>query len=159
MIDPFEYEQTRSKVSIRESKVERDDLDSTVLDRALGKLNNFSTKPQHDAFVEAQRPFTAAFQEEFGRVKMGNMAKSDYQTEVLDTKGAMHSEYDVSVLKQVESRDNASTLIHKYLDSEVQYTPPTLDTVDAIDSVRIDEPVLQPGISFIDSRKNMAVRF
>jgi len=159
MIDPFEYEQTRTDAPIRESKVERDSLDTTILDRALGRLNNFSSKPQHESFVEEQAPFTAAFQEEFGRVQPLNMAKSDYQSEVLGTKGAMHSDYDVSESRNVVSRDNASMLIHKYLDKDVGYTPPVLETVEPVDRLRIDEPVLQPGISFIDSRKNMAVHF
>lgn len=159
MIDPFEYEQTRSEVNIRESKVERDSLDTTVLDRALGKLNNFSSRQPHEAFVEEQRPFTQAFQEEFGRVKPLNSAKADYQSEVLGAKGAMNSEYEVSGTQNVMSRENASSLIHKYLDRQVTYVPPTLETVDPIDKIRIDEPALQPGISFIDSRKYLASRF
>ena len=159
MIDPFEYEQTRTDAPIRENKVERDSLDTSTLDRALGRLNNFSSKPQHESFVEEQAPFTAAFQEEFGRVQPLNMAKSDYQSEVLGTKGVMHADYDVSETRNVVSRDNASMLIHKYLDKDVGYTPPVLETVEPVDRLRIDEPVLQPGISFIDSRKNMAVHF
>jgi hypothetical protein len=159
MIDPFEYEQTRTDAPIRENKVERDSLDTSTLDRALGRLNNFSAKSQHDVFVGEQAPFTKVFQEDFGRVQPLNMAKSDYQSEVLGTKGTMHADYDVSESHNVVSRDNASVLIHKYLDKEVGYTPPVLETVEPVARLRIDAPILQPGISFIDSRKNMAVTF
>lgn len=159
MIDPFEYEQTRTDVSIRESKVERDTLDTSVLDRALGKLNNFSRRGEHEEFVERQAPFTKTFQEDFGRVAPLNTAKSDFQSEALATKGSMNAEYNLTEQRNIVSRDNASVLIHKYLDKDVDYVPPVLESVAPLDRVKIDEPVLQPGISFIDSRKNMAVRF
>ena len=58
-----------------------------------------------------------------------------------------------------KKKESASVLIHRYLDGEVQYVPEMKDTVKPVTNIKVTDPVLQPGISFVDSRKNMAVHF
>jgi hypothetical protein len=157
MIEPFEYEKTRHEVSIRENKIENDKLDTSLHDRALGKLNHFDSVPENERFLAGQAPFTKAYQEDVGRVKERNNNKSEYQDEVWGTKGSLNSGYDVTMGQK--KKESASVLIHRYLDGEVQYVPEMKDTVKPVTNIKVTDPVLQPGISFVDSRKNMAVHF
>lgn len=157
MIEPFEYEKTKSQVEMRDSTVKSDSLETSPLDSQLRILNNFKAKDEHQTFLEGQRPFTDSFQKEVGRVKEGNSHKSFYQDEAIAARGSMVSDYDV-VGSSVSGRETASVLISKYLDSQVSYVPPQMVTVNGIDNLRTTEPVLQPGITFIDSRRNMAAR-
>jgi len=159
MIEPFEYEKTVSQVNMREGAVKNDLLDVSTLDKPLHKLNNFKRKAEHASFLEVQKPFTESFQKEVGRVKEGNKNKAFFQDESIATRGSMVSGYDTREMKGVVDRENASVLISRYLDSEVGYVPPVMETVDSIANLRASEPVLVPGISFIDSRKNMATQF
>lgn len=157
MIEPFEYEKTRAEPKIRESKVENDRLDSSAYDHALGKLNHFDKTPQDEHFLRMQRPFTEHFQDEFGRVKGKENNKADFQSEVWGAEGTMNSGYEVT--QGDMKSENASSIIHKYLDSSVSFVPDMMETVQSIDNLPAHEPALQPGISFVDSRKYMATRF
>jgi len=159
MIEPFEYERTRPKVSISENKVEDSRLETSLLDSQLENLNNFNPKGENQKFVEEQAPFSKAFQERVGRVLNENHNKSHYQSEAIAQLGSMNSEYDVSEFRNLKSRDNASVLMSRYLDSDVDFVPKMLSTVHSVDNLSPDEPVLSPGITFIDSRKNMATKF
>jgi hypothetical protein len=58
-----------------------------------------------------------------------------------------------------KERASASQLLGQYLDRSVNFLPQMLDPEESITNLRVHEPVLQPGISFIDSRKNVATRF
>jgi len=159
MIEPFEYEKTRTQTSIGESSVKNDRLDTTVLDKQLNNLNNFKSKSEYQSFLEAQRPYTEKHQKSMGRVSDMNKHKAFYQDEAIATRGSMVSDYETRGEGDVLNRENASVLIGRYLDNEVRYVPPQMMTVDSIDNIRISEPALQPGITFIDSRKNMATTF
>lgn len=158
MIEPFEYEQTKTQVNLRESVVKNDHLDETMLDRPLRKLNHFKKKAEHESFLDLQRPFTTAFEKSVGRVKDSDNAKSHFQDEFLASKGSMVTDYETKESEGVLNRENASVLIGRYLDSQVQYVPPIMDTVNSVENIKASDPVLQPGITFIDSRKNMATR-
>jgi len=157
MIEPFEYEKTRVETSIPAGRVKNDSLDTSAHDKPLGKLNHFDKTPEDEHFLRDQRPFTKHFQEEFGRVDEKENNKADFQTEVWGAEGSMNDQYDVT--QASARRENASVLISRYLDSAVTYVPEMKNTVKPIDMLGIKEPVLQPGISFVDSRKNMAVHF
>ena len=157
MIEPFEYEKTRHEVNINENKVKNDRLDTSLHDSALGKLNHFDSVPESEHFLRKQTPFTKAYQEDVGRVMDKNSNKAEYQDEVWGTKGSMNSGYDVTL--GTKKKESASVLIHRYLDGEVQFVPEMLDTVKPISNIKVTDPVLQPGISFVDSRKNMAGHF
>lgn len=157
MIEPFEYEKTRIETSIPTGKLKSDSLDTSRYDRPLGKLNHFDKTPEAEHFLRREAPFTKHFQEEFGRVESKENNKADYQSEVWGAEGSMNAQYDVTDV--ASKRENASVLIHRYLDEFVSYVPEMKDTVNPIDRIRIGEPVLQPGISMVDSRKNMATSF
>lgn len=156
MIEPFEYEQKHIKPVISEN-VTDGALDTSVLDRPIKKLNNFSKVPDFEEYLAKVAPFTKAHQEEGGRVKGSDNNKADFQSEAITQLGSMVSGYDT--VEAVEDERNASQRIHAYLDTEVDFTPNFMETTHPIDNVGVDEPVLQPGISFIDSRKNKATRF
>ena len=149
MIEPFEYEKTRIETSIKPGRVKNDYLDKSRLDHPLGKLNHFDKVPEDEHFLRNQ--------EEFGRVSVVENNKSDFQSEVWAAEGSMNAEYAVTNTTAV--KENASVLIHRYLDSDSHFVPEMKNTVNPIELLRIDEPALQPGISFVDSRKNMAVHF
>lgn len=159
MLEPFEYEKTRSDVSIRESKVQDGSLDTSLLDSQLENLNNFSKISENEKFLRDQAPFTKSFQEEFGRVTNDNVHKSHFQSEAIAQLGSITSEYDINEFRNLKSRDNASVLISNYLDKEVGFVPGMLSTVNPVEKIKIDDPIMSPGISFIDSRKNMATHF
>lgn len=158
MIEPFEYEQTKSQVAIRDSTVKNDRLDESALDTPLRKLNHFKKKSEHQSFLDLQRPFSNAFEKSVGRVQDSDNAKSHFQDEFLASKGSMVTDYDTRESKEVMDRENASVLIAHYLDKQVQYVPPIMDTTKSVENIKASDPVLQPGITFIDSRKNMATR-
>lgn len=156
MIEPFEYENTKSQVNLRDSTVKNDRLDASALDAPLRKLNHFKQKAEHQSFQETQHPFTQSFQKEVGRVRDGDRHKSHFQDEAIASRGSLVSGYDVLHQNNVMERENASVLISKYLDGQVQYVPPMMEVVKSVENIKSSDPVLQPGITFIDSRKNMA---
>lgn len=158
MIDPFEYEKTRSKTSSL-NKVTDGGLDTSALDAPLKKLNHFDPNPEFVHYLKKTKPFTEAFQKKVGRVDNSNHNKADFQSEAIGQLGSMSSKYEVKQSVDVMDRSNASVLIGKYLDNAVGFVPRMDETVDSIDNLPVDEPVLQPGITFIDSRKNMATKF
>jgi hypothetical protein len=158
MIDPFEYEKNKTQVNIRDSAVKDDRLDVSVLDRPLQKLNHFESESEHSKFLRKEKPFTNVFEKEVGRVPDRDTHKSAYQGEGIGQKGSMVSEYDTVETMDVGDRENASVLIHKYLDKEVNYVLPMLNTIDSVENIRVTAPIMTPGITFIDSRKNMATR-
>ena len=158
MIEPFEYEKTRCEARIREN-VTDGGLDTSLLDRPLKKLNHFDSVPEFEHYRERNAPFTKAHQERVGRVSSTEEHKADQQSEAIGQLGSMNSGYDVSPSVDVMNRPNASSLIHSYLDRDVSFVPQMVNTMEPIENMAVDEPALQPGISFIDSRKNMATRF
>lgn len=157
MIEPFEYEKTRSEASLREN-VTDGGLDTSVLDRPLKRLNNFDSTPDIVHYREKSAPFTKAHQERVGRVSGREEHKSDQQSESLGQLGSLSSGYEVAPGPEVMNRPNASSLIHSYLDRDVSFVPQMTNTMEPIENMSVQEPALQPGITFIDSRKNMATR-
>jgi hypothetical protein len=158
MIEPFEYEKTRSEPRIREN-VTDGGLDTSLLDRPLKKLNHFDPTPEFERYLAEQEPFSKAHRERVGRVEPRENKKGDFQSEAIGQLGSMNSGYDVTPFGDLESRPNASVLIGNYLDRTVSFVPEMVNTVESVQNIKVDDPVLQPGISFIDSRKNMATRF
>ena len=158
MIEPFEYEKTKTQVNLRDSTVKNDTLDESSLDTQLRKLNHFKKKGEFDSFLETEKPFTSNFKDRIGRVKEGDRNKSFYQDENVAARGSMVTDYETREMSNVIDRESASVLISRYLDSEVGYVPPRMETVDAVENIKASDPVLTPGITFIDSRKNMATR-
>lgn len=158
MIEPFEYEKTRSKPTIKEG-VTDGGLDTSMLDRPLKKLNHFDPTPEFEHYRAAQAPFSKAFQERVGRVDSRDTNKADFQSEAIGQLGSLNSEYNVTGYNDLESRANASVLISRYLDKSVGFVPDLMETVESVENIKVDAPALQPGITFIDSRKNMAAQF
>ena len=158
MIEPFEYENTKTQVKMRDSTVKNDRLDESSLDTQLRKLNHFKQKAEHQSFLDTQKPFSKAFQDRVGRVSESDSHKAFFQDESLASKGSMVKDYETKESKEAMSRENASVLISRYLDSEVSYVPSMLNTVESVENIKVSDPVLQPGITFIDSRKNMATK-
>jgi len=159
MIEPFEYEKTNSKVKVHESTVKNDDLDESLLDRQLENLNHFQGRSEDAMFLEKEKPFTNAFQDQFGRVTKVNENKSHWQSEAIAARGSIASEYSVASFRNGGERQSASVLIGSYLDREVNHLNPMMETVMPVENIRLQDPVLQPGITFIDSRKNKATTF
>ena len=158
MIDPFEYDKTRATTKPLNT-VTDGGLDTSALDAPLKKLNHFDKVPDFDRFVVGQKPFTDAHQKRLGRVSNLNHSKSDYQSEAIGQLGSKTSEYEVKGDSTITDRANASVLLSRYLDGAVGFVPKVVDTVESIENLPVSEPVLQPGITFIDSRKNMATTF
>lgn len=156
MIEPFEYEKKHLKPRVT-SGLTDGGLDTSLLDRPLQKLNHFSKEDDFTSYLEASVPFTKAHQERVGRVHASDNNKSDFQSEAIAQLGSLVSGYD-TVGEEVRDM-NASQRLHNYLDREVGFIPTFHETIEAIDNVKVDEPVLQPGITFVDSRKNVATRF
>jgi hypothetical protein len=157
MIDPFEYEQTRTVARVNKN-VTDGKLDDSLVDRPLQKLNNFDKVSEFEHYLVEKKPFTDAYEKRVGRVGGRDNHKSDFQSEAIGQLGSMSSGYEVTPSVDVMVRPNASSLIGSYLDKSVGFVPNMMDTVHPIDNLNVDEPVLQPGITFIDSRKNMATR-
>jgi len=158
MIEPFEYEKTRTKTHVRES-VTDGGLATSLLDRPLKKLNHWDPTPDFEHYLEKEEPFSKAFQQRVGRVEPRENKKADFQSEAIAQLGSINSGYEVSSYSDLESRANASVLIGQYLDRTVGFVPEIMNTVESVENIKADDPVLNPGISFIDSRKNMATRF
>ena len=158
MIEPFEYEKKHMKPVVSEN-ITDGGLDTSLLDAPMKKLNNWSKVPDFESYIADTQPYTRAHQEHVGRVMDGDNNKSDYQSEAISQLGSLVSGYDTKGGAVAESGGNASNRIHTYLDKEVGFIPRFMETIDSINNVKIDDPVLQPGISFIDSRKNVATRF
>jgi hypothetical protein len=158
MIEPFEYEKTRSEPKIREN-VTDGGLDTSLLDRPLKRLNHFDPTPEFEQYLAEQEPFSKAHRERVGRVDPRDNKKADFQSEAIGQLGSMNSEYAVTTFDDLEKRANASVLISNYLDKSVGFVPDMMNTVESVENIKVDAPVLQPGISFIDSRKNMSTRF
>jgi len=158
MIEPFEYEKTKTQVKMRDSTVKNDRLDVSALDKPLRKLNHFKEQTEHQTFLDTQKPFSKAFQDSVGRVKEVDSHKSFFQDESLASKGGMVKDYETRESKEAMSRENASVLLSRYLDYEVSYVPSMLNTIDSVENIKVSDPVLQPGMTFIDSRKNMATK-
>lgn len=158
MIEPFEYEKTRSKRDVREN-VTDGKLDSSLLDRPLKRLNHFDGVSEFDRYAAASAPFTKAHQERVGRVGENESHKADQQSEAIGQLGSLDAGYDMTGAELGKERSNASQLLSQYLDRTVNFLPQMRDPEESITNLRVHEPVLQPGISFIDSRKNVATRF
>lgn len=158
MIEPFEYEKTRSKGTVREN-VTDGKLDSSLLDRPLKALNHFDATPEFEHYAAGNAPFTKAHQERVGRVDANENHKAEQQSEAIAQLGSLVAGYDVAGADRVMNRPSASSLIATYLDRQVSFVPQFHETEESIDTIRVSEPVLQPGISFIDSRKNKATSF
>jgi len=156
MIEPFEYEKKHMKPSVTEG-VTDGGLDTSLLDRPIQKLNNFSRVSDFDHYLSESSPYTKAHQERVGRVHEEENNKSDFQSEAIAQLGSLVSGYDT--VKEDMGDGNASEKLHKYLDREVGFIPTFRETIQPIENVKVDEPVLQPGISFVDSRKNVATGF
>ena len=157
MIEPFEYEQKHLKPSVTQG-VTDGGLDTSLLDAPIKKLNNFSKVSDFDRYLDSVQPYTKAHQERVGRVSARDNNKSDFQSEAITQLGSLVSGY-ATESGDVDGGGNASSRIHTYLDREVGFTPSFMETIHPIDNVKVDDPVLQPGISFVDSRKNLATRF
>lgn len=156
MIEPFEYEKKHIKPKVTEG-VTDGGLDTSLLDRPIQKLNNFSGVPDYERYLSETSPYTQAHQERVGRVRAEENNKSDFQSEAIAQLGSLVSGYETVGEDMGES--NASQRLHSYLDREVGFIPEFRETIKPIENVKVDEPVLQPGISFVDSRKNVATRF
>ena len=156
MIEPFEYEKKHMKPTVTEG-VTDGGLDTSLLDRPIQKLNNFSGVSDFDRYLDMTSPYTKVHQNQVGRVNAEENNKSDFQSEAIAQLGSLVSGYE-TVGEEVGDA-NASQRLHKYLDKEVVFTPAFKETIDAIDNVKVDDPVLQPGISFVDARKNLATKF
>ena len=156
MIEPFEYEKKHIKPVVA-NKVTDGGLDTSLLDTPIKKLNNFSGVSDFDRYLDETRPYTQAHQERVGRVGDRDNHKSDFQSEALAQLGSLVSGYDT--VGEESGSQNASMRIHSYLDKEVGFTPSFMETIHPIENVKVDDPVLQPGISFVDSRKNVATKF
>ncbi len=160
MIEPFELEKNRTDATLGVGEVTDGNLDTSILDRPLKRLNNFDPTDPFERYLREQEPYTRAHQDRVGRVPGRNDHKSDFQgEEQIGERGTLVSEYDMVEGGGGGRRENASVLIHNYLDSEVGYVPSMMETIHPITNLKVDEPVLEPGITFIDSRKNMATRF
>ena len=155
MIEPFEFERTIHEVKTKGVSVKSSELYTSHQDTNLRKLKNFEKKHPAETFLEQHEPFTQAFRENVGKVPQRDDAKALYQEEALAQKGSLVDEYEVSTNGSALDREGASVILSRYLDARVDYVLPIHDVAGHISNMKADRPALYPGITSVDSRKNM----
>lgn len=155
MIDPFEFEKTIHEVKTKGVSVKSSQLYSSHQDTNLRKLENFEKKHPAVTFAEEHKPFSMAFHDKVGRVPQRDDVKALYQEEALAQKGSLVDEYDVATNGSALDREAASVILSRYLDDRVDYVLPIQDVAGNVRNMKADRPALYPGITSVDSRKNM----